>query len=65
MLTAMIRYHKLVRDIEASDNGGPWKLLVEETPVAGMKDVNARTVLESLVNDEQFGRFRAGSEWYK
>lgn len=60
-----LRYDKLVRHIEIPSSSGEWKLLREETPDAGVKDANARTVSEKAVSEDQMARFQSGSEWYR
>lgn len=60
-----LRYHKLSRDIENASSPSPWKLVVAETPDAGMKDANARTVVESVLDPATLERFQPGSGWYK
>lgn len=60
-----LRYHKLNRDIENASSPSPWKLVIAETPDAGMKEVNARTVIESTLDSVMLERFQSGSSWYR
>lgn len=60
-----LRYHKLTRNIEDTSSPSPWKLVVAETPDAGMKEVNARSISEGALDPANFERFQPGSGWYK
>ena len=60
-----LRYHKLVREIRDGAASGAWNWVVEETPDAGIKDVNARNVAESFLETEGLQRFEADAGGYK
>ena len=58
-----LTYHKLVRDVHHSDPSD-WKLLIEEQPDAGVKDIISRTISESEPSQEELQRFQESSGWY-
>jgi len=58
-------YHKLIREIHAGDGPVHWRLLVEDIPEPGIKDVISRTATEALMNENDLARFRRGSTLYK
>ena len=53
-----LRYQRLVRDVASEDTPGEWKMVNEEVPEASVKDLNARRVLESIINKTESSRFR-------
>lgn len=54
-------YHRL----QTTPDTHQHKLLIEETPDAGIKDVAARKVSERLLVADELPKFRSGSQAYR
>ena len=64
-----LSYHQLVRDISARNGNessvGLCKLVMEDLPEPGVKNVISRMASEKALVESDMERFRGDSEWYE